>query len=103
MQGSTENVVEHILTMAPGTMHYSIQQAILREIDKPSFSGAFPPLSDASWIKILENSPAVRKENDRLEYLGDALMYATLGEQVYKQIPRGDPGLYTVRPPSFHT
>ena len=79
------------------TVFEYIQQAILREIDKPSFNGSFPPLSDGSWMRILGPPSQVAAENDRLEYLGDALMYATLGIQVYKQLPDGGPGLYTVR------
>lgn len=81
--------------MAPN-MHLAIQGAILNSIDQPSFSAALPPLSDRSWVNILGTSPATHRENERLEFLGDALMYATLGRHLYKEIPEGDPGLFTV-------
>lgn len=75
---------------------HRVQQAILAEIEHPDFSSALPPLSDTSWLRILANSRWQRDENDRLEFFGDALMYATIGRQLYTEIPLGTPRMYTV-------
>lgn len=78
--------------------HYlDLQHAIREVISRPDFDAALPPLSDKTWMKILAQTQRVVEENDRLEFLGDALMYATIGRQLYAQIPDGNPHLYTVR------
>lgn len=82
--------------MAPDSQYVTIQKAVFKTIDEPSFSASLPPLSEAAWLKILESGDVTRAQNDRLEFMGDALMYATLGRQLYKQIPEGTAGLYTV-------
>lgn len=79
------------------TRYEEIQKAILDEIARPDFSAALPPLSDRGWLNILSTSQRAVMENERLEFLGDALMYATIARQLYQQIPYGTPGLYTVR------
>lgn len=77
---------------------WEIQKVIDDAIALPSFSAALPPLSETTWRKILVGPSRERDaENDRLEFLGDALMYATLGRQLYAQCPQGTPHLYTVR------
>lgn len=77
-------------------LHLAIQDAILTEIARPEFSAALPPLSDEAWRSIVGNTPQAHKENERLEFLGDAMMYAALGHHLYTQIPDGTPGLFTV-------
>ena len=52
-------------------------------------------------MKILAATPQAHAENERLEFVGDALMYATLGRQLYTQLPNGTPHLFTVRGFSF--
>lgn len=78
------------------TLHIAIQNAILAEIARPEFNAALPPLSETAWLRIIDPSPGTKNENERLEFLGDAMMYATLGRQLYEQLPDGSPGLYTV-------
>ena len=82
--------------MGGSHLHRTIQAALFLAIEKPSFSGALPPLSNSTWLQILAGTSVSRQENERLEFLGDALMYATIGRQLYKQIPDGTPALYTV-------
>ena len=82
--------------MPPNTLHVAMQEAIHNAISDPSFSASLPPLSEGAWLKILENTSISREQNDRLEFMGDALMYATLGRQLYRRIPDGTAGLYTV-------
>ncbi|KAJ3552250.1 hypothetical protein NM688_g4249 [Phlebia brevispora] len=84
-------------------MYTTVQQAILNAIDAPQFSAALPPLSDASWLKILGKHPGSHFENERLEFLGDALMYATLGIQLYSQLPEAGPGLFTCVRSALHS
>ena len=81
--------------------HSVLQRAIETAINQPNYAASLPPLSDKTWMKILEDTRHARAENERLEFVGDALMYATLGRQLYTQVPNGTPGLYTVRPPSL--
>ncbi|EKM61128.1 uncharacterized protein PHACADRAFT_204281 [Phanerochaete carnosa HHB-10118-sp] len=81
----------------------AVQQAILAEIERPDFSAALPPLSDTSWLLILNGSRWQREENERLEFLGDALMYATIGRQLYTKIPLGTPGLYSILRAALHS
>ncbi|KAI0094803.1 hypothetical protein BDY19DRAFT_914696 [Irpex rosettiformis] len=81
--------------MPPNCLHLAIQEAVSNAISEPSFSASLPPLSESAWLKILEDTPLSRAQNDRLEFMGDALMYATLGRQLYQQIPGGTAGLYT--------
>ena len=81
--------------MAPTQL---LQQAINEAADHPSYAAGLPPLSEKRWMEILNNSDYTAKENDRLEFVGDALMYAALARQMYKQYPDGNPHFYTVRP-----
>ncbi|KAI0361499.1 hypothetical protein OH77DRAFT_433562 [Trametes cingulata] len=76
--------------------HFALQQSIREVISRPDFDAALPPLSDQTWMRILSFTPQAHAENERLEFLGDALMYATIGRQLYAQIPNGSPHLYTV-------
>lgn len=81
-----------------------VQDMVLNAIDDPRFSAALPPLSDDAWRRILESPPGYKQhlhaENERLEFLGDALMYPTIARQLYRQLPNGTPNLYTV---SYHS
>lgn len=79
--------------MAP--LYPAIQKSIITAISQPQFSAALPPLSDAAWAKLLAPYDRSHDENERLEFLGDALMYATIGRMLYAQIPDGTPNLYT--------
>jgi len=76
-------------------LHQAIYDAVIAAIRRPEFDAALPPLSDATWAKLLAGS--AHMERERLEFLGDALMYATIGTILYDQIPKGSPHLYTVR------
>ena len=80
-------------------MSQAIKDAVFEAIHKSSFDVSLPPLSDATWAKLLGDS--ARLERDRLEFVGDALMYATIGTVLYQQIPNGTPHMYTVRPASL--
>ncbi|KAH8099409.1 ribonuclease III domain-containing protein [Cristinia sonorae] len=80
-----------------------IQKAINDTIARPGFSGSLPALSENAWRKILKESTDTAKENDRLEFLGDALMYATIGSQLYKLCPQGSPHLYTSLRAALHS
>lgn len=73
----------------------AIKDAVFEAIRKPSFDASLPPLSDATWAKLLGSQ--AKLERERLEFVGDALMYATIGTVLYKQIPDGNPHMYTVR------
>ncbi|THH34057.1 hypothetical protein EUX98_g163 [Antrodiella citrinella] len=85
-------------------MHLEIQTALNAAIANPSFSGALPPLSEDGWRKlVVSHTSETAAENDRLEFLGDALMYATIGKLLYTQCPQGSPHLYTVLRSALHS
>lgn len=73
-----------------------IQSSILGIIRQPTFEATLPPLSEERWSKLLSDDKYTRRENDRMEFMGDALMYAVIGRLLYEQIPDGTPHLYTV-------
>ncbi|KAI0756883.1 ribonuclease III domain-containing protein [Daedaleopsis nitida] len=75
--------------------HQILQQAITNAINQPDFTASLPLLSEQTWMKLLTQSPQAQAENERLEFVGDALMYATVGRQLYSQLPNGTPHLYT--------
>ncbi|RPD55842.1 hypothetical protein L227DRAFT_579327 [Lentinus tigrinus ALCF2SS1-6] len=75
--------------------HAILQRAIERAINKPDYTASLPPLSEVTWKKLLEGTHQARAENDRLEFVGDALMYATLAPVLYAQYPNGTPHFYT--------
>lgn len=80
----------------PG-LYRHIQAAVLLTIrNDPSFDATLPPISDETWFELLSDSRAIELENDRLEFMGDALMYATIGHLLYEQLPRGSANLYHV-------
>ncbi|KAH9950427.1 hypothetical protein B0H21DRAFT_723340 [Amylocystis lapponica] len=67
------------------TLYSYIQRSLFVAISHPQFNAALPPYPTRPGL------------NERLEFLGDALMYATIGRQLYAQIPDGTPHLYTVQ------
>ncbi|KAI0375109.1 ribonuclease III [Pilatotrama ljubarskyi] len=83
--------------------HSVLQQSIREAISRPDFDAALPPLSDQTWMRILTFTPQAHAENERLEFLGDALMYATIGRQLYAQFPHGTPHLYTCVRAALHS
>ncbi|KAI8990538.1 ribonuclease III domain-containing protein [Trametes punicea] len=85
------------------TSYPALQQSIREAISRPDFCAALPFLSDQTWMRILTFTPQARAENERLEFLGDALMYATIGRQLYAQIPNGSPHLYTSVRAALHS
>ncbi|OBZ78605.1 Ribonuclease 3 [Grifola frondosa] len=85
------------------SFYLPLQKAIEAAISQPHFDAALPPLSDDTWLRILSPSYQTFLENDRLEFLGDALMDATIGRQLYAQIPDGSPHLYTSLRSALHS
>lgn len=80
------------------TKENTIQQAVLEAIKDESFNDfALPTLSDAMWAKIAEGTSPWSEENDRLEFVGDGMINAAIAVQLYRQVPEGTPGLYSVR------
>ncbi|PCH33729.1 hypothetical protein WOLCODRAFT_135284 [Wolfiporia cocos MD-104 SS10] len=82
--------------MPPITAFYGpVQDAVNDAIAHPDFSAALPPLSDEVWSQLFGPPRLSFWENERLEFVGDAVMYATLGRLMYTEIPDGTPHLYT--------
>lgn len=81
-------------------LHNEIQRAVNNEIYLRRHQYRLPLLSYSGFLHILNidsRTPDVASENDRLEFLGDAMIHASLGRLVHKEVPRGNPDLYTVR------
>lgn len=85
-----------------GTVSDSIQRHVVEKINSSDFVFELPPLSDAAWFSICNNSA----ERDRLEFVGDALMSGAVSEELYRIRVQGSPGFYTVgffRPTLSHS
>ena len=85
-------------------LHLAIQTDIMATIARPDFNAAFPPLSENAWLHIL-SFPKTGQfyEKGQLEFLGDAMMDAALARQIYKLVPEGSAGFYTVCTLLLHT
>jgi hypothetical protein len=81
--------------LSPGQKHSFIQNALIVAINDPSFNFTLPDLCLSTWDDLLTKSNASH-ERERLEFIGDALMHACVGLELYKQFPDATPGLYTV-------
>lgn len=78
-------------------LYLAIETDILAAIARPEFNAAFPPLSEAGWLQILDYSRfAAYHERKRLEFLGDSMMDAALARQIYKLVPEGSSGFHSV-------
>lgn len=78
--------------------HHYIQNKLVDAIQDPSFKLVLPELRPSTWQRVL--FPASRQhDNNRelLEFLGDALMNASVALELYKLFPHsGTPHLFTV-------
>lgn len=96
---SSRRIMHPRVASVADTASQAIKDAVFEAIRKPSFDASLPPLSDTTWAKLIGSR--AHAERERLEFVGDALMYATIGTILYKQIPDGTPHMYTVcSPPS---
>jgi hypothetical protein len=78
-------------------MRNAIEAAVYRIIfDDASFAIDTPKLSLELWERVSIITPASKEENERLEFLGDKLMDATISIGLYKLISDGSPHKYTV-------
>lgn len=74
-----------------------IQAAVMDAIGHESFSEhALPTLSDKVWARIAAGTSPWTTENDRLEYVGDAIMNGAIALQLHCQLPMGTAGRYSV-------
>ena len=78
-------------------MSNAIEGAIFNVISNdPSFTIDVPKLSLELWDRVSILTPANKEENERLEFLGDRLMDASISINLHKLIPDGYPHKYTV-------
>lgn len=73
-----------------------LTNAVLASISRDEYSVDPPKLSPELWDRVCVLTPGAVAENERLEFLGDALMDACFGIELYKRIPDGTPHMYTV-------
>ena len=83
-------------TTSSQTLAQTLTNAVLASISQPGYSVDPPKLSPDLWDRVCVLSPGAIAENERLEFLGDALMDACFGIELYKRIPDGTPHMYTV-------
>jgi hypothetical protein len=69
-----------------------MQRRVVSVIQHPHFVFGLPSLSQASWDIVLHDS----RERERLEFLGDALIGASISEELFRCWPNEGPGFYTV-------
>ncbi|KIK70906.1 hypothetical protein GYMLUDRAFT_235309 [Collybiopsis luxurians FD-317 M1] len=69
-----------------------VQSKLFKVIDQPDFDFQLPTLSRNSWDNIVNSN----EERERLEFIGDSYMAATVSDSLYRVMPEGSPFLYTV-------
>ena len=74
----------------------ALSTAVLAYISSPDYHVDPPKLSPDLWDRVCVLTPESKAENERLEFLGDALMDACFGMELYRQVPDGNPHMYTV-------
>lgn len=79
-----------------GVLAQILTNVVLASISQPGYSVDPPKLSPELWDRVCVLTPDAVAENERLEFLGDALMDACFGIELYKRIPDGTPHMYTV-------
>lgn len=85
------------------TAKAAIEKAIYRAIfDDPAFTIDAPKLTPALWERVSIRTPGNMKEIERLEFLGDSLMDASIAIALYNIVPDGTPHKYTVMLSSLH-
>lgn len=80
-----------MVKLKKGSIHGTLQNAIVAAINDPSYSFSLPKLSD--WESIVSSSA---DEKERLEFVGDAIMHFSVALYLYRLFPDAAPGLYTV-------
>lgn len=77
----------------------AVQTAVYHTIFiDPTFTIDMPKISPEMWDRVCVTTPENVEENERLEFLGDQLMDACIGIDLYRNIPDGTPHKYTVSP-----
>lgn len=69
----------------------AMQRNLVTSVRTPEFVFELPLLSDASWDVICNNP----EERERLEFLGDSLISASISRELFRCRPRETPGFYT--------
>jgi dsRNA-specific ribonuclease len=77
-------------------LHLFIQNKLIAAINDPAFNLVLPELRQSTWDRVLLPRSSDDDERERLEFLGDALMHASVALELYKRYPRGSPHLFTV-------
>lgn len=83
-------------------MHHSklqdaINTAVYCSIFDSEYTVDLPKLRPELWESLSILTTDNKAENERLEFLGDALVDACIGIELYGSIPDGTPHKYTVR------
>jgi len=69
-----------------------MQRDLVALLRTPEFAFELPLLGDVSWNLICND----RQERERLEFLGDALISASISRELFRCRPDESPGFYTV-------
>lgn len=80
-----------MVKLKKGTIHGTLQNAVVATINDPNYSFSLPKLSD--WESVVSSSV---DEKQRLEFVGDAVMHFSVALYLYRLFPDAAPGLYTV-------
>lgn len=88
-----------LLRMPVDTHHYNdILNSAIITISGDAFHADLPNIDKDTWSAILYPKGAKDKdENQRLEFLGDAVMYLCIGLELYERYPDATPHFLTVR------
>jgi len=70
---------------------------IIMAISEDEYCASLPSIGAVKWSTIISPSATYKAENERLEFIGDALLYLCVGFDIYERYPDADPGIMTVR------
>ncbi|EIN14638.1 hypothetical protein PUNSTDRAFT_140878 [Punctularia strigosozonata HHB-11173 SS5] len=80
-----------------------LQSAVLTAIADPSYTFSLPQVPEDMWRELSKDcarshcrNPYCKHENDRLEFIGDSLVYTAIALELHRQYPNSPSGFYTI-------
>jgi hypothetical protein len=61
------------------------------------FTAVRPDINPVTWESIISPSSSYRDTFERMEFIGDAVLYLSVGREIYERYSYASPNLMTVR------
>ena len=74
--------------------HRTILNSVIIAISEGDFQVHLPAINDDTWSHIVSGTR--HDHNERLEYVGDALMYLCVALELFERYPKASPAFLTV-------